>query len=194
MTLGQTTVFIITSTFGDGDAPDHAIVFKDVMRQAILEHKVSLDGIPYSVLALGSTAYEQFCAFGIECDLALEALGGSRMVPLVKADARYGQEKAFEDWAKSSYRNLCHNFNMELDNQVQNSWPFSKPKAKLAFGKRLKLKPEMKGNFILTLKAISTFDSDLLQICYYSIQLLSVTRLWSIPFLFIKKGFLIGIG
>ena len=146
--LGQTAVFIITSTFGDGDAPDHAVVFKNDMRQAVVDSKVSLDGMPYSVLALGSTAYEQFCAFGNECDFSLEALGGSRLVPLVKADARHGQEKAFDDWAKASYRQLCHKFSMELDDQVKETWPFAQLKAKLTFGKRLKLKPEMKGDLL----------------------------------------------
>ena len=42
---------------------------------------LKLDGVRFSVCALGDTSYEQFCQIGKEFDERLEALGGQRAAP-----------------------------------------------------------------------------------------------------------------
>ncbi|HEY8967247.1 MAG TPA: flavodoxin family protein, partial [Candidatus Methylacidiphilales bacterium] len=64
-------VLFVVSTWGDGEPPDDAVPFWD--RMAFLAPG-SLNGVGYGVLALGDTAYEQFCGFGRALDEKLERL------------------------------------------------------------------------------------------------------------------------
>ena len=76
------SVFIITSTTGNGEPPHHAIGFKGVMEDALKNEKQILKGLKYAVFGLGSSIYENFCTFGKFCNSSIEALG---KVPLIKS-------------------------------------------------------------------------------------------------------------
>ena len=57
-------------------------------------------GFSFSVFALGSSAYPNFCAFGKSVDHALITLGAEKVYPLDEGDELCGQEQAFQLWSK----------------------------------------------------------------------------------------------
>ena len=61
----QTRVLVCCSTWGDGEQPDNA---EDLWEAANNEDIGSLDGLHFSVLALGDTSYDLFCESGKEWD------------------------------------------------------------------------------------------------------------------------------
>lgn len=74
---------VIAATWGEGDPPARAIrAYKELMGEAAPR----LEGIEFSVLALGDTAYVQFCAIGQAIDARLEALGAKRVTDRVDCD------------------------------------------------------------------------------------------------------------
>jgi flavodoxin len=85
-------VLLITSTWGDGEPPSNAID----LWEAFQKRKVDLSNTRFSVLALGDTAYPQFCKCGKDFDEFLESQGAQRMHPRVDCDLDY--EAPFEKW------------------------------------------------------------------------------------------------
>ena len=82
-------------------------------------------GLKYSVFALGSSLYDNFCAFGKFCDDTIEVLGGQRVAPLVLGDEEKGQEGQFQIWTKMSMNGLSDVFEMEIPQMIKENWPFS---------------------------------------------------------------------
>lgn len=76
-------VLFVCSTYGEGEPPDSARGFWDWLKT---EAASVLQGIEYSVLALGDTSYVQFCQFGRDLDSRVEALGGLRVAGRVECD------------------------------------------------------------------------------------------------------------
>jgi sulfite reductase (NADPH) flavoprotein alpha-component len=84
-------LFIVTSTHGDGEAPDDL--------RAFLEHvngrrAPRLEKLGFAVLALGDSSYPQFCATGRSLDERLAALGGRRLAPREDLDVDYAAPAA----------------------------------------------------------------------------------------------------
>src|ERR1017187_4020801 len=74
---------VIAATWGEGEPPARAIrAYGELMG----EGAPRLDGVDYGVLALGDTAYVEFCAIGRRIDERLAALGGKRVVERVDCD------------------------------------------------------------------------------------------------------------
>lgn len=91
-----TTLFLVVSTYGEGDPPDNAIQFHDFIHS---KRAPKLDHLQYSVLALGDSSYELFCKTGIDFDEQFEKLGAKRIVPRVDCDLDFDGPAA--EWIKS---------------------------------------------------------------------------------------------
>lgn len=91
---GMDYVFIVTSTYGEGEMPDNAELFWDALKSTDMPR---LEHMHFSILALGDTAYDDFCEAGKQFDLRLEQLGAKRLKPRVDCDVDY--EEAAEGWS-----------------------------------------------------------------------------------------------
>ena len=82
-TLARTRdLFVVASTYGEGEPPDAARAFARRMQQA----PDDLSHLRYAVLALGDREYADFCAFGHRVDRWLHAGGATRLFDPVEMD------------------------------------------------------------------------------------------------------------
>jgi len=89
-------LLIISSTYGEGDPPDNA----QALHAALMADAApKLEGVQYSVLGLGDSAYVDFCQCSKEFDARLEALGAKRFAPMVEADG--DPDEPFAEWIGS---------------------------------------------------------------------------------------------
>jgi len=93
-------IAIITSTYGDGEMPDNAQAFWEMLKS---DAAPRLDHSEFSVLALGDSNYAQFCQAGKNFDSRLEQLGAKRAL------ARVDCEVDYEDNAKLWFEGLMVN-------------------------------------------------------------------------------------
>ncbi|WP_193214695.1 sulfite reductase subunit alpha [Luteolibacter marinus] len=91
----EKNLLVITSTYGDGEPPDNAA---DLHGWLLGDSAPKLDGVQFSVLALGDTNYPDFCKCGIEFDTRLEQLGATRFFPRVDSDVDY--DDPFKQWSE----------------------------------------------------------------------------------------------
>ena len=91
-----TRLLICCSTWGDGEQPDNA---EDLWEAANSGTISSLEGLNFSVLALGDTSYDLFCESGKEWDKWLESKGANRVLARVDCDVDF--EEPAEEWTKS---------------------------------------------------------------------------------------------
>ncbi len=89
----EKTVFFLTSTFGDGDPPDTAFTFWDILRKA---DTLDLSGLRFAVVGFGDSTYPRFCKFGRDLDHRLAELGAKRLLPRLDCDVDW--EEPFEKW------------------------------------------------------------------------------------------------
>jgi sulfite reductase (NADPH) flavoprotein alpha-component len=94
-------VLVVASTWGEGDPPERATDFAESL---MAESAPRLEGVQYSVCALGDTAYPDFCQFGIDLDRRLEELGAQRVAPRVDCDLDF--EEPFNGWLSSALSKL----------------------------------------------------------------------------------------
>ena len=84
-------LIVIAATWGEGEPPARATrAYNELMGEAAPR----LDGVDFGVLALGDSAYAEFCAVGRRIDERLAALGGKRAVERVDCDLDFSEPAA----------------------------------------------------------------------------------------------------
>jgi methionine synthase reductase len=91
------TMYIICSTFGNGDAPENASAFWRTIKNRKIKNDI-FKNINYIVLGLGNSNYSHFCYMGKKIDKRIVELGGQRIKPLVCVDEVEGLEEPVELW------------------------------------------------------------------------------------------------
>jgi sulfite reductase (NADPH) flavoprotein alpha-component len=82
---------VIAATWGEGDPPGRAAAGYAAL---MADGAPRLDGVEFAVLALGDTAYVEFCAVGKAIDARLEALGGKRVAERADLDLDFAEPAA----------------------------------------------------------------------------------------------------
>ena len=82
---------VFAATWGEGEPPARAVHTYNALMG---EGAPRLDGVEFGVLALGDTAYAEFCAIGKKIDERLAALGGKRVVDRVDCDLDFAEPAA----------------------------------------------------------------------------------------------------
>ncbi|MBS0245678.1 MAG: flavodoxin domain-containing protein [Proteobacteria bacterium] len=76
-------LIVIAATWGEGEPPARAV---RSYGELMADNAPRLDGVEFGVLALGDTAYAEFCAIGKAIDARLETLGAKRVIDRVDCD------------------------------------------------------------------------------------------------------------
>ena len=132
------TLFVIISTWGDGEPPEAAETFYNELMTA----GVDLNGVDFSVCALGDSSYEKFCQTGIDMDQQLEKLGAKRIVDRTDCDVDF--DEPFEKWEASLWSKLGASSAPEA---VSLS---SSPAPAIAFDKKNPFPAEVLANVVLS--------------------------------------------
>jgi sulfite reductase (NADPH) flavoprotein alpha-component len=93
---------VIASTWGEGDPPARAA---NAYAELMGDQAPSLEGVDFGVLALGDTAYADFCAIGKALDERLAALGAKRVVDRVDCDLDFAEPAA--KWIEQAVKALA---------------------------------------------------------------------------------------
>jgi sulfite reductase (NADPH) flavoprotein alpha-component len=97
-----TRLLVIAATWGEGEPPARSIQAYGALMD---EGAPRLEGVTFGVLALGDTAYVEFCAIGKAIDARLEALGGRRAVDRVDCDLDF--ESPARQWIQSALEKIA---------------------------------------------------------------------------------------
>src|SRR5262249_40748551 len=93
---------VVAATWAEGDPPARASrAYADLMG----DKAPRLENVEFAVLALGDTAYAEFCAVGKAIDERLAALGGKRIAERVDLDLDFAEPAA--RWIESTLHTLA---------------------------------------------------------------------------------------
>jgi sulfite reductase (NADPH) flavoprotein alpha-component len=94
-------LLVVTSTHDNGHMPDNAAEFWEWIQGL---EPGALEGLPYAVLSIGDSMYEDFCKAGHDIDGRLQELGAVRVVEGVDCDIDF--EFTATRWAKPAVADL----------------------------------------------------------------------------------------
>ncbi|XP_066508283.1 NADPH--cytochrome P450 reductase-like isoform X1 [Hoplias malabaricus] len=97
------------ATYGEGDPTDNAQDFYDWLQ----EGGADLDGVNYTVFALGNKTYEHYNAMGKYVDKRLSELGANRIFDLGMGDDDGNLEEDFVSWREQFWPAVCEHFGVE---------------------------------------------------------------------------------
>jgi len=84
-------LIVIAATWGEGEPPSRAArAYAELMG----DDAPKLENLEYGVLALGDTAYADFCTIGKAIDERLAALGGKRVIERIDCDLEFAESAA----------------------------------------------------------------------------------------------------
>ncbi|MEJ2442682.1 MAG: PepSY domain-containing protein [Exilibacterium sp.] len=86
-------LFVLTSTYGDGDAPSSANQF-----MTRLERFQKHDGLKFVVLGFGDQQFPKFCQFALNVDAALSSKGLQQMHPVTRINR--SSTTQFREWGE----------------------------------------------------------------------------------------------
>jgi sulfite reductase (NADPH) flavoprotein alpha-component len=98
-------ILIVTSTHGDGEAPDNASEWLSYLK---FSDDLDLSHLRYAVLGLGDPYYPHFCQCGKDFDQYLSKHGGQSLVPRIDCDRYY--EEQYGDWLEGLIKVLKNSF------------------------------------------------------------------------------------
>lgn len=88
-------LIIVTSTYGDGEAPDNASEWLSFVK---FGEDLDLTHLNYAVIGLGDTYYPHFCQAGKDFDQYLSKHGAHAMLKRLDCDLYY--EEQYPDWVE----------------------------------------------------------------------------------------------
>ncbi|XP_051534477.1 NADPH--cytochrome P450 reductase-like isoform X1 [Myxocyprinus asiaticus] len=97
------------ATYGEGDPTDNAQDFYDWLQ----EGDADLNGVKYTVFALGNKTYEHYNAMGKYVDKRLAELGAQRIFDLGMGDDDANLEEDFVSWREQFWPAVCEHFGVE---------------------------------------------------------------------------------
>jgi len=86
-------LIIVTSTYGDGEAPDNASEWMSYLK---FEEELELPDLKYAVIGLGDTYYPHFCQAGKDFDEYLSKRGANALLRRLDCDLYY--EEQYPEW------------------------------------------------------------------------------------------------
>lgn len=98
---GEVNLFVVTSTYGDGEMPDNACEFWQWLAS---DAGKALSHLKFSVLGLGDSNYSEFCAAGKRVDARLEQVGAARIHPRTDCDVEF--EAPAKRWMEAALQSL----------------------------------------------------------------------------------------
>jgi sulfite reductase (NADPH) flavoprotein alpha-component len=87
------TLLIVTSTYGDGEAPDNASEWMSFVK---FSEELDLSHLRYAVIGLGDSYYPHFCQAGKDFDEYLSKRGAHALLKRLDCDLYY--EEQYADW------------------------------------------------------------------------------------------------
>ena len=93
--LRMNRLIIVTSTYGDGEAPDNASEWMSYLK---FSDEVDLSHLSYAVIGLGDTYYPHFCQAGKDFDQFLAERGAEALLPRLDCDLYH--EEQYPDWLR----------------------------------------------------------------------------------------------
>uniref|UniRef100_A0A8C7W4C1 NADPH--cytochrome P450 reductase n=1 Tax=Oncorhynchus mykiss TaxID=8022 RepID=A0A8C7W4C1_ONCMY len=111
--IGNSLAIFCMATYGEGDPTDNAQDFYDWLQ----ETDGQLDGVNYTVFALGNKTYEHYNAMGAYVDKRLEELGAKRVFDLGMGDDDGNLEEDFVTWREQFWPAMCEHFGVEASGE-----------------------------------------------------------------------------
>ncbi|HEX2727196.1 MAG TPA: flavodoxin domain-containing protein, partial [Beijerinckiaceae bacterium] len=94
-------LIVVAATWGEGEPPSRAA---RAYAELISPEAPRLEGVKFGVLALGDTAYAEFCAVGKALDARLAELGATRVVDRIDCDLDF--DSPASAWVKRAIETL----------------------------------------------------------------------------------------